>query len=328
MTAPGPYTRAARGYWELGWRNPIPVRGKHPPITGYTGRDGADVTDADITRWCAGREGGWNIGLRLHDGVIGIDVDAYDGKQGAATIAKAEIELGGLPPTWSTTSRGPGQPARILLYRVPEGLGWRSAEANIIDRFGGDVNVIHRGWRYAMVAGSTHPETMKGYAWYDPAAAVSGMAPRPDQLAELPEAWVEALTAPGRTPYEQTRQEREIFKHEGTVPAGERRVATLTYAGRLRAHGLTLDEAEVLLRHRFQQYGPVTGDHTWERAREILGDYFNRYPTRDGWEPPDEEWQPPDDTWAPDEEEPSGQRPVEGRGRVLPFQTPRRQRHA
>ncbi len=48
--------------------------------------------------------GGGNVGLRLPECVLGIDVDAYAGKSGAATLAEAEARLGALPLTWRSTA--------------------------------------------------------------------------------------------------------------------------------------------------------------------------------------------------------------------------------
>jgi hypothetical protein len=291
MTAQRPYAHAARGYRHLGWINPIPVKGKHPPVTGYTGYDGADVTDSDVTRWRAGEEGRRNIGLRLHDGVIGIDVDAYDGKQGAGTLAKAEAELGELPPTWSSTSRGPGQPSRIYLYRVPEGLDWSGAERNL-GRFGAAIDVLHRGHRYAMVAPSIHPDTGKGYRCYDPAGVVSGAAPRPEDLTWLPPAWVEDLTRPAPPAAASAEpDEGSGPKHEGIIPYSERHNALVSYAGRLRNLGLSYNEAKILFRRRWldcvQPPGVEGARHvdpscpkaaTWDDAVVRLDDVWERYP--------------------------------------------------
>lgn len=209
----GPYARAAHDYRRIGWPNPIPVRGKDQPPKGYTGKQGIDVDVEDITRWSQGPEGRDNISLRLHDGIIAIDVDAHDGKEGADTIAKAQADLGELPPTWSSTSRGKTQPSRILLYRVPLGLDWSHAEANLIDRYGRHVDILHRGHRYAMVSPSQHPVTGAVYLWHDPEGEPSARAPAPTQLTELPPAWIKVLIEPPPThdpdPGPRSAQERE-----------------------------------------------------------------------------------------------------------------------
>jgi hypothetical protein len=219
MTGTGPYRRAAAGYRRMGWSNPIPVQGKDRPPAGFTGKDGVDVTDADVARWSRGPEGTRNIALRLPDGIIGIDVDAHDGKRGHETLAVAEAALGQLPATWSSTSRGADQPSRIHLYRVPTGLDWSHAETNL-RRFGPHLDVLHRGHRYALVAPSEHPTTRKAYRWYLPGplqpvkGIASGQAPAPTDLAELPTPWVEFLTAPPNRP--EPRRGRPVRMDRGT----------------------------------------------------------------------------------------------------------------
>src|SRR5687767_12677953 len=100
----GPYATAAATYWTAGWRGvlPLPARKKADPPRGFTGGAGVDPSFPDLQAWSDGREGGGNIGLRLPIDVIGIDVDAYDGKAGALTLARAENDHGKLPPTWRT----------------------------------------------------------------------------------------------------------------------------------------------------------------------------------------------------------------------------------
>jgi hypothetical protein len=317
VTAQGAYARDAREYRKLGWPNPIPVRGKTPPVAGYTGYDGADVTDQDMTRWCTNPNGYTNIALRLHDGVIGIDVDHYDGKTGGDTIAKAEAELGPLPPTWKTTSRGPGQPAGILLFKVPLGLDWSGAQANLGDAYGGNVDVIHRGHRYAMVAGSNHPTLKLDYRWYDPDGVVSGKAPAPDDLADLLEAWVAHLTKPRRRTPKTAEPGLEQPEADEPIPRGQRRDTLKRYAGKLRQRGLTLAEGKVLFHHRWEQCEQPPDDPApWETYEHLLEDVFDRY-TAGPWheepppvqEPPswDQGYQPPDD--PPPVEDPADQLP-------------------
>ena len=111
---------------------------------------------------------GHSVALRMPDGVIGIDVDQYvkGGKQkhGAETLAAKIAELGPLPPTCSSTARGPGQPSRIYFFRAPA------------QRYAGtinpDIEIIQRHHRYAVVWPSPHHDddgAVDGtYAWYGP----------------------------------------------------------------------------------------------------------------------------------------------------------------
>ena len=85
----GPYGAAAVDYWTAGWRGvlPLPAKAKKWPDKGFTGANGVDPSRADIQTWIENGRANSNIVLRLPDDVIGIDVDCYGGKQGAATIA-------------------------------------------------------------------------------------------------------------------------------------------------------------------------------------------------------------------------------------------------
>src|SRR5690606_37060280 len=122
-----------------------------------------------------------NIGVRLPDGVLGIDADLYDGKHGARTLAEAEAQCGPLPDSPRLTARTDG--SGIRFYRVPTGLGWRGVVP------GGDVEVIQRGHRYAVAYPSIHPKTGTPYGW----VGVNGI-PRVADLPELPSKWVGFLS--------------------------------------------------------------------------------------------------------------------------------------
>jgi hypothetical protein len=121
---PGPFAVAVGTYRDLGWVGvlPLPHGQKLPPPPGYSGRDGRDPSDADVQAWRESDEAAGNIALRMPDDVVGVDVDCYDGKPGAATLAKAERDWGVLPVTWRSTSRDDG--SGIRLFRVPAGLTW------------------------------------------------------------------------------------------------------------------------------------------------------------------------------------------------------------
>ncbi|WP_242908694.1 bifunctional DNA primase/polymerase [Actinomadura terrae] len=186
MTA-GPYAQAYDPYRRAGWTGvlPLPAHRKKPVPRGWTGSGGAWPSFADCAAWADGPEGAGNIALRLPPGVIGVDVDNYDAKAGAATLADAEARWGVLPATWRTTSRDDGV-SGIRLYRVPEGLAWPG-------ELGADVELIHAGYRYAVVWPSVHPEG-RTYRWISPSGLTSTAVPDPDQFPPLPDAWVEGLT--------------------------------------------------------------------------------------------------------------------------------------
>lgn len=190
MPAPAPaaepYRSAAASWWDAGWRGVIPVRGKFPPVRGWTGWDAPDPSWPDVCEWTAGETGTWNLALRLPPDVLGIDVDAYDGKTGAATLEEHQRAWGKLPATWVITSRDDGV-SGIRLYRIPSGLAWPG-------QVGPGIETIHRGHRYVMAPPSLHPSG-RIYRAIRPDGLVSLRdRPAPDGLPELPEAWVAGLS--------------------------------------------------------------------------------------------------------------------------------------
>lgn len=185
------YAAACADYFRAGWPCviPVPPEAKFPPPSGFTGAGGKDTAPEDIAEW-AERLPGYSIALRMPDGVIGLDVDEYvkggQAKHGAATLAAREEQWGPLPPTPSSTARGQGQPSRILFFRAPA-----QRYASVL---GPDVEVIQRHHRYAVVAPSPHYSIGSLYQWYAPdGSPMNGKLPRPEDLAELPAAWVAGL---------------------------------------------------------------------------------------------------------------------------------------
>lgn len=178
-------------YLEEGWRPlPLPAGKKHAPPSDWTGgskpNSGKKPTRAQLATWAREYPQG-NLAISPPKSVIGIDVDAYDGKSGAETVAAAEQDWGQLPPTWISTSRDEG--SGIRWFRIPEGLGWPGKLPQ-----GGGVELIRWDHRYAVVAPSVHPEGRE-YHWVTPGGnAVTDEFPTPDELPMLPPEWVQGLT--------------------------------------------------------------------------------------------------------------------------------------
>ncbi len=204
----GPYATGAPIYWRNGFGNPVPVgmggedegwawfpRRKTRPASGYTGEKNADVAVSwpDLNAWIE-QLGHVNVALKLQHGLVGIDVDDYGDKSGAATIEAAEDELGPLPSTIVSTSRGPGQGAGIRLYKVPVTARFSGAQRRLRERFGRHVDVLHAGHRYAVVWPSEHPEGGT-YAWYRDGIELSEVPGLAD-VTELPGAWLAFLADP------------------------------------------------------------------------------------------------------------------------------------
>lgn len=180
----------------------MPRRAKEHPPTGYTGRAGKFADADDLAAWLADskyREG--NIAIRVGnvleiDGarmeVIGIDVDHYGDKRGGDELKQLEEKLGVLPQTWCSTARSDGV-SGIRFFLVPHGFGYKGKAGEAID-------IVQRVHRYAVVYPSWHPDTKRQYFWYEPGKPLDGQQvsdtiPDARDLAVLPDAWVEFLTA-------------------------------------------------------------------------------------------------------------------------------------
>ncbi len=180
-----PYADAAPGYLRGGFSPvPLPPGRKVPPPVGWTGYDASHASGADVADWAGNGHAGGNVALRLPETVLGLDLDAYDGKVGLQTMLEAMCRLGPLPPTYCSTSR-PGEGSGIRLYRVPPGRRWA-------DTLGAAVEVIHHGHRYVVAAPSLHPEG-RVYVWCDPDGKVTSEPPTVAVLPELPPEWIEEL---------------------------------------------------------------------------------------------------------------------------------------
>lgn len=159
---------------------------------GVSGFDQRPVTDEQIKRWVKV----WGedemrraaVGLVLPRMVIGIDVDAYDGRNGAESLAQAVADLGPLPPTASIRARDDG--SGIWLFKVstlvadvsawPSGLGVDS-----------HVDLIKWCHRYVVAPPGLHHATGRPRQWF------AGEVPQPwpwvpsgADIAWLPPSWV------------------------------------------------------------------------------------------------------------------------------------------
>ena len=186
MDTASPYAAAYNDYWTAGWRGvlPLPERRKTFPPTGYTGYADKWPSYADCHTWAS--DGVHNIALRLPPDIVGIDVDAYGDKPGAATLADLVDKYGPLPPTWLSTSRDDGI-SGIRLYRIPAG--------TVLPTKLPGIEFVQFHHRYVVAWPSQHPDTGREYRWideHDPAA--DGGVPNPSLLPELPATWIDGLS--------------------------------------------------------------------------------------------------------------------------------------
>jgi hypothetical protein len=189
LSRSAPFAEAVGDYTAAGWPGvlPLPARAKKNPPSGFTGRDGAWPTTAQLTEWAATRPDA-NVALRMPETVLGIDVDAYGDKLGAATLADHEARLGALPATWTITSRTDGL-SGIRLFRVPAGMAWPSQVGGPSD----GIEVLRTAHRYAVAPPSLHPEG-RVYHWVSPDGETADRIPAVAELPDLPDAWVAGLT--------------------------------------------------------------------------------------------------------------------------------------
>lgn len=188
-----PFAQGASAYFDLGWF-PIPtsyfgqrlkgelVDSKKPLVKGFTGyQDEPDnwTSSADIAKWSRQIDRA-NLGLRLPKNVIGIDVDAYEGKAGRSSLAKFEADYGPLAATWTTTSKIDGV-SGIRLYRLPDGVD----ASELVGGFPG-VEIIKWNHRFISVAPSLHVKSGDPYFWVLHGERLAdGNVPAVDELSFL-----------------------------------------------------------------------------------------------------------------------------------------------
>lgn len=207
---PAPFRDAVAAYAQAGWPCvlPVPAAEKFPPPVGFTGAEGRDTDPMTLVTW-AGTHAGHSVALRMPGNVIGIDVDAYTKgeslKRGDVTLADHLAKWGPLPPTWTSTARAGDGPSRIYFFRVPP----QRYATKLTGTSTGDVEIIQRHHRYAVVWPSPHPGAGPDavYRWYAPDGSPADHVPSPHELAELPPAWVAGL-AEGATSAAATSSDR------------------------------------------------------------------------------------------------------------------------
>ncbi len=209
-----PYASYAERYSAAGWRGvlPLPARKKKSPPDDFTGDSGFYPTPNQVREWVRGRGDG-NIGLRMNEDVIGIDVDAYGGKPGAETLADLVERLGPLPATWTSTSRDDGV-SGIRFYRI-------SHPTRLVGSLPG-IEFIQRHHRYAVAAPSIHPDTGGTYRWISPDGEVGDFVPDVADLPLLPDAWLEHLKKDNKT----SRQRQALSTGHEVAEAVDRAYGT------------------------------------------------------------------------------------------------------
>lgn len=181
----------ARAYAkENGNRKPLPIfplsEGQKTPLIGKK-RGGNGCLDAttdleQINKWWSAYPNA-NIGIATGEqsGIIVVDIDVkhHEGKFGDETFEELEKTLGALPDTWEVITPSGG---RHIYLKYPEGYDIRNSESKL----GQWIDVRANGG-YVVAP----PSTLKNgvYEWD------AGLTPNDTTLAEIPEAWLQLLTA-------------------------------------------------------------------------------------------------------------------------------------
>lgn len=180
------YADAVAAYQAAGWPSVLPVHHKELQIKGVTGRQGRMPEPIDYKKWLL-RWADRNAALRLPKYLIGVDVDAYDGKPGAQTLAELEQQWGELPRTIRSSARIGDAHSGIRFYRVPE-------EAEVVTEFPG-IEIIQFHHRYAVVWPSIHQDLQTQYRWWSLEGEILDRVPQPGEFPWLPDGWWEGLRA-------------------------------------------------------------------------------------------------------------------------------------
>jgi hypothetical protein len=174
--------RLARTYAGLGWYI-TPLKGKAPYLKGWP--DKAINCESTIARWIAEPR---NIGLVTgsKSRVVVIDVDPRNG--GEDSLAELARQCGSLPDTLICNTGGGGQ---HFYFRYFDGAKSGKPLAGIDFQCDG---------RCVVLPPSVHPDTGALYVW-------EGL-PDGEGIAELPDAWRQALGSSGASTESQSKQEQ------------------------------------------------------------------------------------------------------------------------
>jgi hypothetical protein len=128
-----------------------------------------------------------------------IDVDHYEGKQGAHTLDRAEEFLGPLPATYKVSARGLNDPSGRFIFRKPLDLDFSNSALNQFANENGktDIDILRTGHRFSWAPGDLNHKNHKPVVCYDPDGVICLMPEVTDpSIPELPERWVDYLRNP------------------------------------------------------------------------------------------------------------------------------------
>jgi hypothetical protein len=229
------YSLGAPLYLAAGWTRFVPLdSGKGVVPKGVSGHQGADPTPEQRAYWLR-TKGDANGCLILAEGVIGLDVDHYDGengvKRGGDTLAHADTLWGPRPPTVRSTSRTDGV-SGISLYRVPDGTPLLAGQIKFVLDDGtvlSDIEIVQHHHRNVNCWPSWHAKTGRQYQWLDEDDTVVGI-PTPESLPLLSPrwvAWLVAMRGGGHRSAQRARSPREAKAYSAAEAAAVARAMTL-----------------------------------------------------------------------------------------------------
>lgn len=181
---------AAERYASVGW----PVVPTHPETRYPKGlprwQEQATTDLATIRSWWSGPFEGYGVGVRTGEGLLVIDVDVKDGKDGTRSLAET-IRTKGEPLPRTVTART-GTGGYHLYFTYPTGRdirNFQSGPKTTVWPLGPDVDIrAHHG--FVVAPPTIHPKTGEPYYWdsdlrgsLDP--WVCDVAPAPDWLLDL-----------------------------------------------------------------------------------------------------------------------------------------------
>lgn len=235
---------------------------------------------AAVDRW----RPGWALAAVMGHVVDALDVDPRHG--GEATVYALMAE--GAWPECVAVQRTPSGGWHAFVPTL--GVGSRDGVRPGLDVKGGRTDGTGRGFVFLAPTErvSKADGELRAYSWDtlpDELDDLAGFAASAQwhALAEVVRSALERRPAPssstGGTVLD-LDEAREAREHTGPIPDGERHAALVSYAGRLRARGLSYDEAEILYLRRWGDCAqppaakyPVTRDEALDKLRDVFGRY-------------------------------------------------------
>lgn len=191
----------------------FPLNGKIPAIAGGRGVLDATTDIDQIAQWWGGRYAGCNVGARLPQSMIVIDIDPRHG--GDRSIAELEQRHGQLPDTLTTIS-GRGDGGRHLFFRRPSG-------KLTSKRFGPGVD-LKTSAGYVVMPPSIHPDTGKPYV-------------RLEAPVAAPPAWLVGLLKPEQPAASSRSPRRHLYGLHGGPSVADQFTVKASWATILGFHG-------------------------------------------------------------------------------------------